>query len=98
MVTKWGASWSTVVHPPSNTTMWRGGEGAVFAPTGAKISWARPGGGNRGPGRPPRGPGPAIADAFAALDIADLRDAGLHFDHRLPRIVEPRARSGHIRP
>src|ERR1700682_3495758 len=46
--------------------------GPLLAPAGAKIAVGITGRYDREPGRPPRGPGTAIADALALLDIADL--------------------------
>src|ERR1700756_1078010 len=44
------------------------------------------------PGGPARGPGAAIADGFAAIDVADLHDARLEVDHLLHRVVGLRRR------
>src|SRR6202011_3421026 len=53
-----------------------GAAGAVVAAAGAEIAVGIAGGDDREPGRPPRGPGAAIADALAFIDVAELHDAG----------------------
>ena len=69
-----------------------GAAGAVIGACRAEIAVGIAGGDDRKPGRPPRGPGAAIADGLAALDIADLHDARFQLDHRLHRIVGLRRR------
>ncbi len=64
-----------------------GAAGAVIGAGRAEISVGIACRNERYPGRTPRGPGPAIADGLAALDIADLHDARLQVDNRLHRIV-----------
>src|SRR5690349_19757098 len=39
------------------------------------------------PGRPPRGPGCAVADVIAAFELPDLHDLHLEVDHLLHRVV-----------
>ncbi len=69
-----------------------GAAGAVIGAGGAEIAVGIAGCDDREFGRPPRGPGAAIADGLAALDIADLHDARLQFDDRLHRVVGFRRR------
>ena len=64
-----------------------GAAGAIVGAGGTEISVSIARGHDRYSGRPPRGPGPAIADGLAALDVADLHDARLQLDDRLHRIV-----------
>src|SRR5258708_3509590 len=60
---------------------------AVVTAGGAEISVGIASRYDREPGRPPRGPRSAITDAVAALDIADLHDAGFQIDNRLHRVI-----------
>jgi hypothetical protein len=69
-----------------------GAAGAVIGAGRAKVPVGIAGRRDREPGRPPRGPGSAVTDGLAALDIADLHDAGLDLDNRLHRIVGFRCR------
>src|ERR1700761_7135744 len=55
---------------------------AVIAAAGAEITVGVTGGEDSKPGRAASRPVPAIADAFAAFDIADLYDARLQIDDR----------------
>src|SRR5258707_10169086 len=64
-----------------------GATGPVDAAGGAEISVGVTGRYDRKFSRTPRGPGAAIADALALLDIAHLHDAGFQVDDRLHRII-----------
>ena len=70
---------------------------AVVAAAGPEIAVGISGRDDRQPGRPPGGPGRAVADTVAALDVADLHDARLQVDNRLHRIVGLRRRIDTVR-
>ncbi len=76
---RWPATTASALRTPST------------AARGPEISVGITRSDNGQAGRPPRGPGRAITDGVAALDVANLHDARLEVDDLLHRVGRPPA-------